>query len=182
MDKWQKLAILGGLLTLLGFLTLTEKGRGIAQTIGNWVVNISENGLELLKKLEGFSAKPYPDADGWSIGFGHYLGKTPTIQYVTREQAEALLIRDVQKALDVIKRYVKVPMNQNQIDALVSFIYNVGPNAFISSTLLKKLNAGDYHGAADEFLRWNKSRQNGVLKENPVLTARREAERQIFLS
>ncbi|WP_312069487.1 lysozyme, partial [Acinetobacter sp.] len=76
-----------------------------------------------------------------------------------------------------VNNLVKVPLSQNQFDALVSLTYNIGSTAFKNSTLLKKLNAKDYAGAADQFLRWNKG-GGKVLKG---LVRRREAERALFL-
>jgi lysozyme len=75
-----------------------------------------------------------------------------------------------------VKRLVKVPLAQGQFDALVSFSFNVGLGALGSSTLLRKLNAGDYRGAAAEFPRWNKA--GGKVYEG--LTRRRAAERSLF--
>ncbi|HAK9115445.1 TPA: lysozyme, partial [Salmonella enterica] len=77
-----------------------------------------------------------------------------------------------------VSRLVKVKLTQGQFDALVSFAYNLGARTLSSSTLLRKLNAGDYAGAADEFLRWNKA--GGKVLNG--LTRRREAERALFLS
>lgn len=186
MARGVKLALLGGLMMLAGYLWLTRSGQYWAARAGEWIGEmanrISDAGIELLKRFEGFSNTPYRDAGGYSIGYGHYIGSKPTINYISKDDAENLLRQDISKAEDVIRRYVKVPLNQNQFDALVSFVYNVGPNAFISSTLLRKLNSGDYRGAADEMMRWTKSRTNGVLVENPALVARRESERKLFLA
>ncbi|EDH9820259.1 TPA_asm: lysozyme, partial [Salmonella enterica subsp. enterica serovar Typhimurium] len=77
-----------------------------------------------------------------------------------------------------VSRLVKVKLTQGQFDALVSFAYNLGARTLSSSTLLRKLNSGDYAGAADEFLRWNKA--GGKVLNG--LTRRREAERALFLS
>jgi GH24 family phage-related lysozyme (muramidase) len=78
---------------------------------------------------------------------------------------------------DAVKRYVSVNLTQGQFDALVDFAYNVGDQSLCTSTLLKKLNAGDYSGASAEFGKW----VNGGGKKLPGLVRRREAERRLFL-
>jgi len=86
------------------------------------------------------------------------------------------LAEDVREAEDAINDLCKVSLTQNQFDALVSFVFNVGVGAFKSSTLLRKLNAGDYDGAAGQFPRWNKD--NG--REIAGLTKRRHLEQSVF--
>lgn len=177
----RQLFFIGGLLLSVGayLFSRTQYGETIIQKGVEMVANtLSAAGEKLIQDFEGFSGKPYRDADGWSIGFGHYMGKTPAMGVISRADAAALFRQDAQQAIGTINNNVKVPLSQNQFDSLTSFIYNVGINAFKNSTLLKKLNAGDYQGAASEFLRWNKSQG----KVNPALVARREAERQLFLS
>ncbi|HEY9643548.1 MAG TPA: lysozyme, partial [Coleofasciculaceae cyanobacterium] len=97
---------------------------------------------------------------------------------ITEAQAEEFLKRDLAKFENAVTNLVEVKLNQDQFSALVSFAYNVGENALAGSTLLLLLNQGDYQGAADQFLRWNKG-DNGEL---PGLTRRRKAERALFLS
>ena len=89
-----------------------------------------------------------------------------------------VLKKDLEKFEKAVNKYVNVEITQSMFDALVSFSFNVGATAFRKSTLLQKLNKGDYDGAADEFLRWNK----GGGKVLAGLTKRRKAERQLFLS
>ena len=96
---------------------------------------------------------------------------------VTQEQAMQLLNEDILWAEKAVNKQ-SLELSQNQFDALVSFVFNVGANAFAHSTLLKKLKAGDFEGAADEFLRWNKA-GGKVLRG---LTVRRETERKLFLA
>ncbi|MTH47490.1 lysozyme [Intestinirhabdus alba] len=140
----------------------------------------SNNGRRLIQQHEGLELTAYPDpatgAAPWTIGYGHTKGVTPG-QQITREQAEQFLIEDLAIVANTITANVKVALNQNQFDALSSFIFNVGSGNFTDSTLLKKLNIGDYDGAADEFLRWDKA----AGKVMPGLTKRRTAERQLFL-
>nr|WP_256659775.1 lysozyme [Pseudomonas sp. LS-2] len=97
---------------------------------------------------------------------------------ITEEQAERMLMNDVARFEPELDRLVKVSLSQNQWDALMSFVYNLGSANLASSTLLKLLNAGDYDRAAAQFGRWN--RAGG--KEMPGLTARRFAEQTLFLS
>lgn len=141
------------------------------------ITEISENGLNAIKQREGgFQQFKYPDAKGYSIGYGHFI--KPGENYdagITEEYGSYLLMMDVQIAIDAINSYVTVPLTQNQFDALVSFIYNIGVGAFKKSTLLRKLNSGD-PTAVNEFSRWNIS--GGVV--NSGLIARRVSETEQF--
>lgn len=144
-------------------------------------MQISEKGKGLIKDSEGCALKAYPDpgtgGKPWTIGHGHTHNVSKG-DVITQAQAEQFLQDDLQPIYITIETCVKVPLNQNQFDALCSFIFNVGAGKFAKSTLLKKLNAGDYAGAAEEFLRWNKA-AGRVL---PGLDIRRSKERQLFLS
>lgn len=167
---------------IAGYLALTKRGQEILQEGQDIVMaladKISDYGLSLIKNFEGFSATPYRDAAGWSIGYGHYMGVAPTMQYVSPDMAEELLTRDTETAQSAVRSLVTVPLNQNQFDSLTSLVYNIGVGAFGKSTLLRLLNDSNYQGAADQFPRWNKSEG----KINPVLVARSEHEREIFLA
>jgi lysozyme len=139
-------------------------------------MNYSQTGLQLTESSEGCKLDAYLDGGGVpTIGFGHtkgvYLGMT-----CSQLQAEAWLLEDVQHAVGTVNSLVKVPLTQNQFDALVDFVFNLGSGAFNSSTLLRKLNAGDYAGANAEFGRWN--HDNG--KTVAGLTRRRAAEAALF--
>ncbi|WP_442109158.1 lysozyme [Pseudomonas sp. NUPR-001] len=137
----------------------------------------SQRGLSLIKSFEGLRTLAYRDAVGvWTIGYGATRGVKPGMS-VTKEQAERMLLNDVQRFEPEVSRLVTVPLNANQWDALLSFTYNLGAANLESSTLLRKLNAGDYAGAAEQFPRWNKA-GGKVL---PGLVRRREAERMLFL-
>ena len=118
----------------------------------------------------------------WTIGIGHtgtVNGKPVSAgMNITESTAYSLFDQDVYSAVVAVNRLVKVDLNQNQFDALVDFVFNLGQGNFASSTLLRKLNAGDYKGAANEFPRWNKA-QGAVLLG---LTKRRKAEQDLFLS
>lgn len=134
--------------------------------------------VELIKGFEGFSAKAYICPAGKpTIGYGH-TGNVRPEDTITKEEAEKLLAKDLEKFESGVKKLVKVPLNDNQFAALVSFAYNVGLGNFDTSTLLKQLNEGHYDLAADQFLRWTK----GGGKELPGLVKRRAAERAVFLT
>ena len=96
---------------------------------------------------------------------------------ITKAQALDYLKQDLSVFEKAVTNYVKVPLNQNQFDALVSFSFNCGDGALKTSTLLQKLNSSDYNGAANEFLKWNKS--NGKVLNG--LVKRREEEKELFL-
>ena len=152
----------------------------------------SEKLINELCLTEGFEKHAYPDpgsADGtpWTIGYGtteYPDGRSVREGDVCdQEQArEWLLFHVEKKCVKTIERYVLVQIGQNQFDALVSFIYNIGAGdqkkgtGFAGSTMLRKLNAGDYEGAAGEFKRWNK--QNGSVMVG--LTRRRLEEEMLF--
>ena len=132
---------------------------------------------EIIKQFEGLRLEAYKcPADVWTIGYGH-TNKVKSGDAITEGEADILLALDVQEAERAVSSYVDVDINQNQFDALVSFVYNLGAGNFKSSTLLKKLNQGDYLGAANEFHRWNKA-GGKVLRG---LVRRREAEANLFI-
>lgn len=137
-------------------------------------------GIELIKGFEGLRLSKYQDIVGkWTIGYGHLILPSESFPNpLTEKQAEDLLRKDLATSEAGVTRLVKVKLSQQQFDALVSFTFNLGVGNLQSSTLLKRLNAGDYSGAADELLRWNKA--GG--KEFAGLTRRRAAERKLFLS
>ncbi|EMP9723391.1 lysozyme [Enterobacter cloacae] len=143
----------------------------------------SEKGIALIKEFEGCKLTAYQDSVGvWTIGYGwtqHVDGKPIRAgMTIKQETAERLLKTGLVSYESDVSRLVKVGLTQGQFDALVSFTYNLGARSLSTSTLLRKLNAGDYAGAADEFLRWNKA--GGKVLNG--LTRRREAERALFLS
>lgn len=141
----------------------------------------SDAGVALIKKFEGLELESYQDIAGvWSIGYGH-TETAAADQVVTEAEAEALLLRDLGARERSVADLVSVPLNQNEFDALVSFIYNVGANAFKGSTARKRLNRGDRIGAAEALTWWNKATVDGVLREVNGLTRRRAAERELFL-
>lgn len=142
------------------------------------MMHISEKGLNLIKKYEGLRLKAYRCPAGkLSIGYGHTNNVRPD-DVITEAQATELLIRDVLDVEGVINRLVTKTLTQGQFDALCSFIFNLGAGAFQRSTLLRKINQGDFVGASREFSRWiyaGGKILNGLKK-------RREEEKQLFLS
>jgi lysozyme len=143
------------------------------------MMQVSEKGLDLIRSSEGLRLTAYLCPAGkLTIGYGHTGPDVKAGMTITKDQANQLLIQDTKKFADAVNEMVTVPITQNMFDALVSFTYNLGPQNLRDSTLLKKLNAGDKQGAADEFLKWNKS--NGKVLDG--LTARRESERELFLA
>lgn len=143
----------------------------------------SDKGIALIKQFEGCKLTAYQDSVGvWTIGYGwtQPVDGKPIRAGMTikQETAERLLKTGLVSYESDVSRLVKVGLTQEQFDALVSFTYNLGARSLSTSTLLRKLNVGDYAGAADEFLRWNKA--GGKVLNG--LTRRREAERALFLS
>ena len=144
---------------------------------------VSQNGLNYLKGEEGWSAKPYYDDAGIpTIGYGHRIKPGEHFVSITPTEGEALLRSDLQWAEDAVNSLVIVPLNQNQFDALVDVVYNIGEGAFAASTLLGVLNVGDYAGAAAQILRWDKIHVDGVAQVNAGLQARRAKDQQLFLA
>lgn len=140
------------------------------------VLALSVAGIVFIQKYEGTSLNAYLD-----------VVQVPTIctgstrnvfvgQKATLAECEERLREDTTYAGIAVQRYVLQKLSQGQYDALVSFVFNVGPSAFKNSTLLRKLNAGECHAAAREFLRWNKAKG----KVYSGLTKRRAAEKEMF--
>jgi lysozyme len=134
-------------------------------------------GIELIKKYEGCILKSYKCPSGvWTIGYGHTNGVKSGMQ-ITKAQALDYLKQDLITFEKTVTNYVKVLLNQNQFNALVSFSFNCGSGASKTCTLLKKLNSSDYNGAANELHKWNKSNckvLNGLVR-------RRQEEKELFL-
>lgn len=135
-------------------------------------LSLSAAALVGIATHEGYVGQAYQDIVGvWSIGFGTTEGVKPN-QTITPVQAISRALTDAQKFEGALKQCVTVPLHQHEYDAYVSLSYNIGSGAFCHSTLVKKLNAGDYDGACKEILRWN--RAGG--KEVRGLTIRRQQE------
>ena len=143
-------------------------------------MKINEAGLNLIKQFESCRLKAYPDpatgGEPITIGWGH-TGGVKLGDVITQAQADAWLLEDVAKFEQGVSELVKVSLSGNQYSALVSFAYNCGLANLKKSSLLRKLNAGDIMGAADEFPKWNR----GGGRVLPGLVRRRKAERELFL-
>ena len=147
---------------------------------GTEMAKINNKGLNLIKEFEGLETKAYRDAaDVLTIGFGHTKGVNEG-DTITEQIATAMLDKELREYEGYIDDMVNVPLNPNQHAALVSFVYNTGPNAFSKSQLLKRLNEGKYDQVAKEMARWNKARVDGELTELEGLTRRRQAEADLF--
>jgi lysozyme len=143
---------------------------------------ISSVGIQLITSFEDLKLKAYDDGVGvWTIGYGTTIYTNGVAvkkgDSCTLEQAKSSFQHDLRRFQTAVNDAVNIPLSQNQFDALVSLAYNIGTNAFKTSTLVKYLNALDYKAAADQFLVWNKA-GGSVLKG---LVRRREAERALFL-
>lgn len=134
--------------------------------------------IDIIKESEGLRLEAYLPTpnDVWTIGYGHTKTAHASMT-ITEAQAEQLLRSDLDWAEAAVNSLVKVGLTQHQYDALVSFVFNIGETNFSTSTLLRKLNAGDYEGAANEFPRWNK--QKGTVLQG--LVNRRHKEMLYFL-
>lgn len=145
----------------------------------NVFATVSSHGLEIIKKFEGLKLVEYiePASGKAHIGYGHLIRKGEFFPYqISETRAELLLRKDVARYERAVHRYVKVPLTTYQYDALVSLAFNIGQYGFRDSTLVRKLNQGDYEGASKEFSRWVYSRKKVV----PGLVKRRAIEQKLF--
>lgn len=139
-------------------------------------MKISDNGLSLIKKFEGLELKAYKcPADVWTIGYGHTKGVQEGDEW-SEDHANHMLEVELEEYSEYVNKYVEVELNENQFDALVSWVYNLGPANLKASTMLKVLNAGEYENVPAQIKRWNKA--GGKVLEG--LVRRREAEALLF--
>lgn len=146
-------------------------------------IQVPQAATDLAKEFELFRPDAYQDPGGvWTVGWGHTGGVSQGTT-IGRNQADRLLQLDLEDACKSVLYLVQPPLklNDGQLVALADFVFNLGPGALRSSTLLKKLNAGDMQGAADEFPRWDMMHVNGKLVTNRRLRERRCRERDLFL-
>jgi len=132
---------------------------GVSATFNTGLgMQLSFKGYAHIKFWEGFRATRYLDSAGKAtIGYGHLITAFEDYDTITADEADTLLIQDVSAAEAAVNKLVTRQINQNQFDALVSFVFNVGRGAFARSTLLKKVNAGDMAGAKAQFGLWVKA-------------------------
>ena len=143
---------------------------------GMVLMNLGYNGTKILKFFEGCRLTAYQDSVGvWTIGYGHTKGVYDGMT-ITQEEAEQMLLTELEEYEGYVEKYVTVPLTQNQFDALVVWVYNLGPTNFRRSTLLKELNSGNYTAAGNEITKWNKA--GGKVLAG--LVRRREAEARLF--
>jgi lysozyme len=141
-------------------------------------MNIGNKGLELIKHFEGCELQAYKCPAGvWTIGYGHIKGVSEGMT-ITQQEAENMLRDEMAEYEGYVNNLVTVELNQNQFDAMVSWVYNLGGGNLGASTLLKVLNAGDFAGVPAQMLRWNKA--GGKVLEG--LTRRRQAEADLFVA
>lgn len=147
---------------------------------------LSDNGLADIKRYEKLEKQVYPDqAKNKTIGYGHKLLPGEDQQYangIDEKTAEALLAKDVGIAEAAVRRLVKTPLSQQEYDALVSLVYNLGQGNFAKSDVLSALNKGDYQTAADAMLTLDKVTRDGVKVKSNGLVTRRGNERDLFLN
>jgi lysozyme len=122
-------------------------------------VKTSPNGIDFIRHEEGCRLTAYQDQVGvWTIGVGHTGREVKQGLVITQSDADTILRRDLTHFEECVDRAIHVPqITQGQFDAMVSLTFNIGAAGFESSTLVKKLNAGDIVGAGCEFVRWHKA-------------------------
>lgn len=141
----------------------------------------SKVAYEIIKKYEGLKLNSYKCPAGvWTIGYGH-TATTREGMKITEKEAERLLEKDVEEIERTLNACIKVSLTQNQYDALISLAYNIGASKLCKSKLMQLVNINNFKEAAEEFLKFNKARINGVMQELKGLNNRREAERKLFL-
>lgn len=142
-------------------------------------MRLSKAGAQIIESFEGFRSRPYQDAVGvWTIGFGSTRGVGPNTPPISRAQARARLMREVDARYGAAINALGLPLDQNQFDALTSFVYNVGPGGVASTTKVgRALRDRNWKAAADAMLAWDKAGGRRLAG----LTRRRRAERALFL-
>lgn len=139
-------------------------------------MKISQEGIALIKKFEGCELNAYQcSANVWTIGYGHTKEVTENNE-CSMEEAEEILVADLEEFEEWVEKLVSVEMAQNEFDALVAFTFNLGPTNLRTSTLLERLNDRKFEDVPAEMKRWN--RAGGVVVDG--LVRRREAEALLF--
>lgn len=169
------------------FLSMPDPLTSLTDIItgGHMVMELSQNGQNYIKGRESLSLVPYKDIAGkWTIGYGHKILPGESYTQIDAATADAIFLRDVSPSVAAVNSLVTVPLTQNQFDALVSLVFNIGVPAFSTSTLLRKLNSGDYSAAAEQFKVWNKitDPKTGLKIVSNGLVNRRAADLSLFLA
>jgi len=143
----------------------------------------SQNAINLIKQFEGCRYHPYRDSVGlWTVGYGHLIGDGKSLpsgdnRIFTQEEIDSFLVNDLTRTEYGINMLLRVPVTQNQYDALCSFCYNLGIGTFQKSTLLKDINAKMWDAAANDLLKFHFA----VGVSQPGLVKRRQAEHDLFI-
>lgn len=134
--------------------------------------HITQDGIDLIKRFEGFSSTVYICPAGYpTIGYGHLVRNSETFENISQEEAEALLRTDVESAERAVLRLIKVPLTDGQFDALVSFTYNLGSGALQCSTLRRKVNRQVHGEVPAQLVRWvwaGGRKLNGLIRRRAV--------------
>jgi len=139
----------------------------------------SNRGLALTKSFEGLHLGAYQDCAGnWTIGYGHTGPSVLPGQSISEPEAEKLLQADLAEAVACVNHAVKAVISQGEFDAMVDFCFNAGRGNFVQSTLLRKVNSGDFKGAAAQFALWVHAGGEVVAG----LLRRRNAEAALFVA
>ncbi|MGL5690828.1 MAG: lysozyme [Bacteroidales bacterium] len=143
-------------------------------------MKISDKGLSLIKEFEGCRLEAYKCSAGvWTVGYGHTGSEVKAGLKITQRQAEEWLLKDCNRVLEMLRKTLRVPLRQNQVDALVSLGFNIGTDALRRSTLMILVNRDpDERGIPDEFDRWVYAGGKMVTG----LVRRRKAERMLYVS
>ncbi len=156
--------------------TMAAQKQKYGEIINMQNMEISQEGLSLIKKFEGCKLESYQCAAGvWTIGYGSTSGISEGME-ISQQRAEALLLEDVAVFEEAVNKAVEVPLEQYEFDALVSWTFNLGPANLNSSTMLKVLNENKKNEVPAQMRRWNKA--NGETLQG--LIRRREAESLLF--
>ena len=141
----------------------------------------SQVGLDLITRWEGLKLTRYTCIAGKpTIGVGHVILPGENYQTITKEQAMDILAKDVERFEKAVKKHITAKLNQNQFDALVSFIFNTGEGGIVNTNVQNAINSGNFGEVPARLLEWSKARINGVLQTNQGLYNRRLSEGQLF--
>ena len=166
-------------------ISSAEKERSTAKIATIAKPKPAAEAIALIKEFEGFESQAYIDTNGMPVigyGLSQIAGQPVRVgDRISPQQADLALKAHLQEIYRELDRIIRVRLSDRQLSAIASIAFNVGINSIERSTLVKKVNAKDYHGAANEFLRWNKANVRGRLVQLPGLTRRRQAERELFL-